>query len=392
MSKNKLNRRFRRCRLLANLLPAVLTNLCGIAAIADDNEIIETIKDCWRGRAHVIAGIHCQWKEDVTVEAGYFATGNDPELKTSTPQPPDGASYSREVTLRWDPDSVRIDIDGAEWDTRGQRFVRVAYTRCQHENDETFFQSTGATDYPYASIDKRREKTVANSVEFSPVFFVVAPFDETVSPVGKVSQRDWVVRAARENVGTAPCVVVDFPSNGQFNLQRTVWLDPTKDFNVVRWEGTRIDSSGQRRTVTHVDIEYEWHAMIKWSPSKWSISSRPGFSSPGVHTSAAVTSFIVNPTLDTDTFKIDFSPGTWVQNDDRIGYPWLLLHNGDRARILPHERKLPYHKLVETVTRRNSQRVLGLDYHWWWVVTLIGLLSVILVLWWRSTKGTERAN
>lgn len=105
------------------------------------------------------------------------------------------------------------------------------------------------------------------------------------------------------------CLVYRYQNGGT----STVWLDPAKDYLVVR----QIIDDVVGRDRTKLDITYRPHTDAGWVPAKWENSRTAVDGHPGETHQYTVESCEVNRPIDSREFVLKFPPGMKVLN--RLG-------------------------------------------------------------------------
>jgi hypothetical protein len=138
----------------------------------------------------------------------------------------------------------------------------------------------------------------------------------------------WHLTGEQTMVDGRICLVVEYAKRMNPNTRYNVWVDPSRDFVVVRKD--RAHSDGQ--PFVQLDIEYERHPDVGWVPVRWVDNMFSGGADGTSHlfdaSSYTVTAYEFNQPIDESVFAFEFPVGTEVSDH---GQTYLVTEDGHRA-------------------------------------------------------------
>jgi hypothetical protein len=114
----------------------------------------------------------------------------------------------------------------------------------------------------------------------------------------------------------------------------TYWVDPSRDYVVVRWE---LNVQGLGKTYAWVAIDYQFDKQHGWLPSGWQTDGdyqRSGWEYSATRPSrSTVFESTINPALSRATFASNFPPGLTVV-DHAQKEIYTVASDGSKTNIL----------------------------------------------------------
>lgn len=170
-------------------------------------------------------------------------------------------------------------------------------------------------------------------------------------------------------------------------LTRIFWLDPNRQFVVVKYALT----TGDRRIQRQTDFQYSQDPRFGWIPKGWTIKK---YTTNGMLISSVVSTvqnYELNTQFAREEFSIEFPVGTYV-NNMRDGRDFIVLAGGRKREIMPAEMGATYERLLtskqgEAAVRTHSNRG-------WWIagnaiVIMICILFFLLRKFYRRSVKRE---
>ncbi len=128
--------------------------------------------------------------------------------------------------------------------------------------------------------------------------------------------------------GRAYVVITGNPRQSSYE---TLWLDPQRDFLVVRAR----DESGNSTTF---DISYQKDSSFGWVPSEWKWIARGGNSGRLFGQAVAkVTTYTINTDIPKAAFQFEFPVGTYVSDLRTEDIERYIVRQGGKKRIITKE-------------------------------------------------------
>ena len=164
----------------------------------------------------------------------------------------------------------------------------------------------------------------------------------------------------------------------------TLWLDPESKYSV-----TRVDHTYGGTLRHRIDIVYDRSSgngaiPVGWKRLHW---SPDGMLRMSVDT--RVTDYEINPKLSSETFTIQFAPGTYVR-DRRSGEQYIVREGGQKRVVLPSELRAGagYQDLLNSETGKvfrapNRSR--------FWMPLMVANLIVIAAFAWLMSRRRRRS-
>lgn len=150
-------------------------------------------------------------------------------------------------------------------------------------------------------------------------------------PYVSVQLATFQIAAEPAHVNGEPCLVLIDPPVGDSRIDRTLWLDPGRDFAVRRFMAKGPEYSIQ------CDIDYGLDPDLGWIPSEWTLSLRGTTGiSPLLATRVLATGSKAHEPLADRELAIVYPPRTWVI-DEPAAEQYLVLPDGTHRKVLPKE-------------------------------------------------------
>ena len=323
----------------ALLVISVIAQTPPNAQAEEDDTARITFKQA-RERESAVKRLKIEWEEDCFEAKG---ARFNPEFSnsrfTKSPLPPTDSEFQQFHTLAID--GHRTSHFGAIRMYGKEGELVYDQTRVTFNSEECLSLSlpNQSRHYPYGRIyPENHPNNELSLLAIEPILHCFRLLDP-----------DWkVVRHDNYSFSTEPLneYVVYSEQGASRPLKHVFWLDPKRNFLVVRFE-----LHDQRRTglLRQTDFEYQEDPDHKWQLSGWKFQS---FSLNGTldkTISAKVTKLEINPDLPDSEFTISFPEGTYVDNL-REGRNYVIKQGYVKRFVSDVEGHLGYDALMRTST------------------------------------------
>jgi hypothetical protein len=330
------------------VLAVCSTSRAGPAAPKDITEVVQA----WTARQDRVKSFRVEWTDHVTVPKG----------RTSRNRPPGGAELKIDVPpldLIFDAPKSLV-IEGARSRFRYQArhwsvLKSAAYTEnCDTEFDGTEYKTAAIYDPPVVTNNGgiRRMKihpdlavlscrpTVVALRGTEPTYRVydVARFE----PTGKI-----------QVVNRVPCAEL-VRQNIAARTKEILYVDPAREFVLVRAAAFESDRPGYQLDVSHQD-----DPIAGWLPSKWSYVTYDPYGKVYASGRCTANRWEINPPLTDADLKVAPAPGTlMIDATSRRQTKYVVQPDGQPGKRVPRGARISYDELAkagpEPVLRRWS--------------------------------------
>jgi hypothetical protein len=182
-----------------------------------------------------------------------------------------------------------------------------------------------------------------------------------------------------QRIGTTDTVLMT-DSGG---LGRELWLDPARDFVVVRCN-ENFDVLGVR-TVNELDISYTQSPPNEWVPLGWTTVFRDNYGNAEQYSRSIVTEASLNQAAAGRQFQADFPAATWVW-DERTNVRYIVGGEGKTRSVTDDElrRGATYEELLRTKSGRaglTSAAWRRLSSVWGLWIAIAAVLATAISVW-----------
>lgn len=192
-----------------------------------------------------------------------------------------------------------------------------------------------------------------------------------------------------------PCAVLHKPQQEATGRRITIWVDPSRDFNVRRF----ISDDGSRGY--QIDIEYRRDEHLGWAPSGWTVCTfgdEQGARLDAVR--CLVTRVSVRDSLTSDESTVRFDADTWVV--DEIAKEQYILRDDETKREIRTEEFdwLPTHGELSATETGEVGTYIEHKLRWiqYWrsarIPLVLGVTSIgsaaALAIWRRRRRSTPQ--
>jgi hypothetical protein len=241
-------------------------------------------------------------------------------------EPPEDTTNVISRSFAFDGERMRYAWKGAVWHFELERFDTVDH---QSAFDGTASKTLAyyggiGQDYPQGAVVDDSGMLNRTLWNLKPIVLAYRPLDSTLVWFEEGELRITMTGVA---VDDRPCVVLE--SHGP-RREVTLWVDPSRDFHVVRYEYAE-----RGNLKSHFEVRYHHAGADGWVPERWEhLTVGPG-RKPAMLWSGSVDRFAINPAIDISEFQIEFPVGALVW-DGRTNQSFLVREDGARP-ILPEE-------------------------------------------------------
>ena len=245
-----------------------------------------------------------QWKE-----TEFIAKGSMPPLRrepfgqdeashptTNEPQPPTDVSLDCTQTVLVNGDMLRIDREGTYWHPHRGLQQDFKVDTFDGEVSKTFYDERTTHELD-GFIQREARNHEYDCYLYWPIALAFRPCDPDM---GGLNLKLCKINPSLETVDGRTCVVL-VASN------RTLWLDPLRDFNVLKL--------GDEARSWSCNISYQEDRSHVWVPVEWkTVFIWPRDSKPRQQTVAKVTDCKLNADPPRSAFQFEFPVGTYVSD------------------------------------------------------------------------------
>lgn len=291
--------------------------------------------------------------------------------------------FQQQVQLSISGPRIHYRQSGMSPGGRGDLFFTTRQSASDGVTSMILYDKNDNVPYPNANILRHARSDAEVSVYFEPIVWTFGDLEATLLAL---KQPKVKASSAATVVNSQSCVVLEAPISLGSSDVRSFWMDPSKDYVVVR-----RTHAANGAIVGQLDCSYTKTAQGCWVPTEWTETSfyrRTSITTiPRYIVHAAVKDVLVNPTFSADEFSIAFPPGT-VVGDDRADARstradlYVTKPDGSKRIITGSEGQASYEQLAATESGQ-AMKAQPIRYRWAWVgcgLLLIGLLTGVFVL------------
>jgi len=370
-------------RLVGGALGLVLLTAALVApsaVTAQSEASIDTIRKAWKARQDRVRSFEFTWVEKRTEAKGWKKQPGGKALN------PNGLTQPEEDLVY--EEATRFLVDGDKWlyrfttkmlqpaESKGVDAPLERVRLFDGRTHKEFEQRRGSPPYPQGTLANPKERPEHSLLNVAPLVWTFRLLDETVRDF---DLREMRVAKGRGVVDGRDCVILE-PREATSGTM-TVWVDPARDWSVVRHT-----LAVPKNVSLQFDVSYAHDDKEKlWIPSTWKYAVTSPDGSLQVSASGRVEKYAINPRIDPAEFQWDFPLGTWV--DEYPDRSFIQRESGGRRYITKDERGATY----EQYLRSESGMALKQGKSWWvrLVLPTLGLAGVLaaVIIYWRRRKA-----
>lgn len=378
-------------RGVVGIMAIAACGACLVAAGGEPSATLRTVTEAWRRRAEKFHSARFVLRTQRT-DVNENVLDLDESASDNAQVEAEVIAGVFEYTL-----TTKISIDGIRMhhELQGERPMGSRLGRADRssayngEVSKSFTDSNARFKYPTGHIYKM-EQCEATSVFYThPLRWTYALFEQAVSGINL----DKLTLSTRQGViDDQECLILEQKSEFTFGGDEAFWIDPSKDYSIVRYTvGTGDQVAAQ------IDCTYQFDPEHGWAPSRWTTWRFRGDGTPRTTGKVEVVEYEINPEFSSDEFEITFPVGTLVSDQrpqkgiGRTGtFDYIVLEGGKKRQITWDERHASYDELVATESGTAGRvpevpRVNGGSTRYWWVVGAL-LLGIVALLVFRNRQ------
>lgn len=321
----------------------------------DRKATIKQIQAAWEVRQKKIKTARVKWKETHIYSAGFMSdmwkclgprtTLINPHNLTVPPQ-----TTTLEVTgaLVIDKDRYRYDYYMPAWSKKQQKMIATPCHAVTSRGRQVGFSPEGEGDkrYPYGRVSTGRNHIDPGVPQLRAIAMSLTPLIPTLQVIYLSSYRIAAQQVLVKDIG---CFELSIHYPGILPAYEKFYLDPAKDYNVVRHDNLSTD-----KTTQTLNVNYQQLNSGLWVPSSWKLEVRRP-SKATYLLEGEVTDIVVNGKVDSATFSLDFPPGTLV-NDSQKKQRYMVRSDGSKRVFQRSElADKDYQQLKEIVDAEYAQ-------------------------------------
>lgn len=239
---------------------------------------IQTISDAWRKQQAVLRTVQVIWsnrqvtvgvKESLSLEARHSARGAAVLKASMVALESKSAMCLEDDKLSYTCDTPAAGgLDSPESRIRVPSHLKLVLmkTQCRKYTDRRVDPLVPDAATAVLSVKPPEECDEVRLPDVRPLLLALRPLTQRLSSINLSRYRISAVRGA---IGERSCVILepipDPVADNQGRLKHSFWLDPSRDYVVVRaW----VKGKGQR--VIKTDIDYAQDPVLGWMPTVWS--------------------------------------------------------------------------------------------------------------------------
>jgi len=323
------------------------------AAMAKAVPTVEHILIAWKARQDRTRSARLELKETELIPKG-----------TTRPPRPDGEAITESVgsSLEWLPHTdtsveccwtlllsgkmLRMTREGSYWHSHRAAVLQDRYdTTFDGEVARSFFDETTSIGQLKGFIEKDARNPEFSIRTYLPMALAFRPCD---LDMGGLDLKHYMVNATMDTIDGRACVVLSPDPPSLHGEGKTLWLDPQRDFLVVRSQ----DVTRNRGNITIFDISYKKDQLHGWVPSEWKWICTGGISGRLFGQAIAkVTRYTVNTEILRSEFLFEFPVGTYVSDLRKADIERYIVREAGERRLVTNaelERGADYKELLST--------------------------------------------
>jgi hypothetical protein len=300
-----------------------------------------------------------------------------PNAPEGQPVPAEDITYASQRTFSFDGEKMRHFVTENTPDVSGEFFETAHLATFDGEFSRMLDHPTRKKAFHYGRIYPReRMNNELHNLIFEPLLQCYRLFRPST---GLLNSENYGIETSDALIAETPCVVVAELGSATRSLKNVFWVDPARDFLILRYALQTGDGPIQRQT----DFSYVQDTEHGWVPSGWRIMKYEPDGALIMSITAAVIEYKLNLELPPTEFAIEFPVGTYV-DDLRDGTNYIQRADGSQRTVTPAERSVSYERLRDSESGAavplpaiSSRRV------WLIAANLIVLVVIVAFLIWR---------
>ncbi len=328
------NRRFTlRCAVVLAFLVTFPTAFAradekGSAAAISRDDIVRA----WNRRKEQVRSARFEWSEVRNTTADLFLPGE-------TRVEPDDPQYGVDSSLSLKGDQIRHTFRKSIWRENAPRGENEYVSVSNGTTSKVYLPPGYVSDYPMGHATNEYGSNDIASVYLKPFLwtFRTSTSGALVAPMEVFDVvPDHVIHQGRE------CVILRHRASPTHGYD--VWVDPSRDFLIVRQQFVRDGRVGNQ-----LDIDYEFNDQGGvWVPSDWRFAMLNSKGNPIHSVNGTLTRAEINVDIPDTDFEFDFPEGTLV-HEGQV-HQHIVMADGTQRPIAVSDRGLPYDVLLSKGT------------------------------------------
>jgi hypothetical protein len=263
---------------------------------AAESPALKRILTAWKARQQRLKSFHFTWGSRFSLPKG----ARDANRKNAN--------------------EVRFDIPDSECWIEGENRVRAEFRRidarpgivqlgkrCRGTLDGSadvtleFSESKGGSPRGTVWNDKRDHESRASLL--CPLLLACRPATQKATGA---HPEFFHVLTENAIINNTHCIKIEKNGSGGDRIAETCWVDPSRDYVIVRWEIGRRNSPLFWASIDYLDDSEHGWLPSGWETNLWEVAAQPN----GGLIRATVRKYSVNETFSPDTFATNFPPDT----------------------------------------------------------------------------------
>jgi hypothetical protein len=351
---------------------------------------IEKIAKIWRDRQERLKSVQLTWTERETVPKGAVssfllsALGADDATRRMKDMgiepgeviPPIDTTFDVAVSLSLDGEKVRHVRDDQQWSAKAKSFVAQPETTVFDGATGKTFRPVAATWMSWPSGIVKARNPIGSSLYLSPVMMSFRPFH---TEMRLFDVESLVLTGRRAMVDGNWCLEA---LQRMQTYEQRVWLDPSRDFVMVRFLSTQ-----KERLTRKIDVRYRQHSPSLWLPDSWEIVMFHPDGKLERSMRGTLASCEINLPLEAQEFEIEFPAGTRVVDlsDPKHETDYIVREGGAKRMILPGEIGATYEQIINSrpgeALGKGKSSLLSLGFLG---AAAVAIVATVCLLWRRG--------
>ncbi|WP_339910974.1 hypothetical protein [Symmachiella dynata] len=327
----------------------------------------EKILKVWEEREQRVKSARFEWTEIRLITDDLLMPGES-RVEPDVPQ------YSVKSSLSLKENQIRHTFRKEIWQVDAPRGENSFVSVSNGETAKVYLPPGYVTEYPRGHASQQVGSDEVNSTYLKPFLWCYRP---SMSSVLVAPLEKFDITQERAAYQDRDCVVLRYQPTPTTKFE--LWLDPSRDFVIVRQQFIRDGLVANQLDVEYLPVD----ETRVWLPQEWRFAMLDKKGKSLLSMNGTLTRAEINPTLPDADFEFEFPPGTWVHEDK--AHEHIVMADGKQRAVALGERGLPYESLLSGTGRVSKSR-------WKRVLVQINLSVVVfvcvgLVLRWNQMRS-----
>jgi hypothetical protein len=318
---------------------------------------LKAVADAWEARETRIRSFRVVVRRSETYSPGAILGPDFPDQKNPKRMtiPPQTTTYESSYTIVVEGGKMRIESNGLGV-SHEDGLVPQMHMAVSNGEVVKCYLPTGLSPYPTGSVWEGTSNPRATTTDYLPVLLTFRPFHPAMASFTRdelLSPARFTIDSRRTPMERRNCICLkELPSPKRAGYVRSFWLDPEREYSLMRYTVQAPMDAGGRVVVQLDSFEYEQNGST-WVPTAWRMVDTNPRGAIRQSTMAKVERYSLNPPVEPEEFDIAFPPGTWVTQTlgkDRGGprVQYIVREGGEKRVITENEQSASYEQLLRS--------------------------------------------